>query len=86
MRSVAGPLSRDKVALTELGWSFSTRDLHRSLGLGSLKVVNNFAATAIAPDTVSGQAENSGGRRSDWDHGSRHGTGVRALIPTDENG
>ena len=49
--AVAGPLSRDKVALTDLGWSFSTRDLHRSLGMGSLKVVNDFAATAIATRT-----------------------------------
>jgi glucokinase len=32
------------VALTNLGWSFSISDLHRSLGLGSLKVVNDFAA------------------------------------------
>jgi len=44
-------VSRDKVALTDLGWSFSTRNLHRSLGLGSVKVVNDFAATAMAPDT-----------------------------------
>ena len=48
--AVADPVSRDKVALTDLGWSFSTSDLHRSLGLGSLKVVNDFAATAMVPD------------------------------------
>src|SRR6202035_880016 len=38
--AVAGPVFGDKVALTNLGWSFSISDLHRSLGLGSLKVVN----------------------------------------------
>jgi len=48
--AIACPVPRDKVALTDLGWSFSTRDLHRSLGLGSLKVINDFAATATAPD------------------------------------
>src|SRR5258705_13538543 len=46
--AVAGPVLGDKVALTNLGWSFSISDLHRSLGLGSLKVVNDFAATAMA--------------------------------------
>ena len=45
--AVAGPVFGDKVALTNLGWSFSISDLHRSLGLGSLKVVNDFAATAM---------------------------------------
>ena len=46
--AVAGPVIGDQVALTNLGWSFSIRQLHRSLGLGSLKVVNDFAATAMA--------------------------------------
>jgi len=46
--AVAGPVFGDRVALTNLGWSFSISDLHRSLGLGSLKVVNDFAATAMA--------------------------------------
>jgi glucokinase len=44
----AGPVFGDRVTLTNLGWSFSISDLHRSLGLGSLKVVNDFAATAMA--------------------------------------
>ena len=83
--AVAGPVFGDKVALTNLGWSFSISDLHRSLGLGSLKVVNDFAATAMAVPhlpgrgRVSGRAENSGSRRSDRDHRSRHGTGRERL-------
>ena len=85
--AVAGPVSPDKVALTDLGWSFSTRDLHRSLGLGSLKVVNEFAATAMAPDTdvfpVRPRTREAAGP---WIIGPGTGLGVRALTPTDENG
>jgi glucokinase len=75
--AVACLVSRDKVALTDLGWSFSTRDLRRSLGLGSLKVVNDFAATAMAPDADVFPAENSG--RPPVGSGSRHGTGRERL-------
>jgi len=46
--AVAGPVFGDQVTLTNLGWSFSINELHRSLGLGSLKVINDFAATAMA--------------------------------------
>ena len=81
--AVAGPVSRDKVALTDLGWSFSTRDLHRSLGLGSLKVVNDFAATAMAPDTdvfpVRPRTREAAGPIGIIGPGT--GLGVSALIP-----
>jgi glucokinase len=46
--AIAGPVSGDKVALTNAGWSFSTLALKQSLGLNSLKVVNDFAATAMS--------------------------------------
>jgi glucokinase len=46
--AVAGPVMGDRVALTNLGWSFSVSDLKRSLGLSSLTVVNDFAATAMS--------------------------------------
>ena len=49
--AVAGPVSGD---ITDLGWSFSTRDLHRSLGLGSLKVVNDFGRELGRPPVRSG--------------------------------
>jgi glucokinase len=81
--AVADPVSRDKVALTDLGWLFSTRDLHRSLGLGSLKVVNDFAATAMAPDTdvfpVGPRTREAAGPIGIIGPGT--GLGVRALIP-----
>jgi glucokinase len=46
--AIAGPVSGDKVALTNAGWSFSTSALKQSLGLNSLKIVNDFAATAMS--------------------------------------
>jgi glucokinase len=46
--AVAGPVLGDQVSMTNLGWSFSVSDLKRSLGLASLTVVNDFAATAMS--------------------------------------
>src|SRR5260221_13969985 len=85
--AVAGPVFGDKVALTNLGWSFSIRDLHRSLGLGSLKVVNDFAATAMAvphlPDAdvfpVGPRTPEAAGPIGIIGPGT--GMGVSALIP-----
>ncbi|WP_424631990.1 glucokinase [Bradyrhizobium sp. SYSU BS000235] len=46
--AVAAPVFGDKVSLTNHGWSFSIEELKRNLGLTSLRVVNDFAATAMA--------------------------------------
>ena len=46
--AVAGPVLGDRVALTNFAWSFSVSELKKSLGLTSLAVVNDFAATAMA--------------------------------------
>lgn len=46
--AVAGPVLGDHVALTNLAWSFSAAELQQSLKLASLKVFNDFAATAMA--------------------------------------
>jgi glucokinase len=46
--AIAGPVFGDKVALTNHGWSFSIAELKRNLGLASLDVVNDFAATAMS--------------------------------------
>jgi glucokinase len=45
---VAGPVFGDKVALTNLSWQFSISELKQSLGLATLKVVNDFAAAAMS--------------------------------------
>jgi glucokinase len=46
--AVAGPVFGDQVRMTNLNWSFSTSALKSALGLSSLVVVNDFAATAMA--------------------------------------
>jgi glucokinase len=46
--AIAGPVFSDNVALTNHGWPFSIADLKRGLGLSSLVVVNDFAATAMS--------------------------------------
>ncbi|WP_458760269.1 glucokinase [Afipia sp. TerB] len=45
---VAGPVTGDQITLTNLGWSFSISELKGKLGLRSLRVFNDFAATAMA--------------------------------------
>jgi glucokinase len=45
---VAGPVLGDSITLTNKAWSFSVNELKRGLGLASLVVVNDFAATARA--------------------------------------
>ena len=46
--AVAGPVSGDEVKLTNLNWSFSIAALKADLNMGSLVVVNDFAATAMS--------------------------------------
>jgi glucokinase len=46
--AIAGPVLGDRIALTNHGWSFSIAELKANLGLASLVVVNDFAATAMA--------------------------------------
>jgi glucokinase len=43
---VAGPVRGDKVAMTNLDWSFSASDMKRRLGLDAFRVLNDFAAAA----------------------------------------
>lgn len=45
---VAGPVLGDRVTLTNLGWSFSIAELRQALGLEALRVLNDFAAAAMA--------------------------------------
>ncbi|WP_213774508.1 glucokinase [Bradyrhizobium sp. dw_78] len=46
--AIAAPVSGDQITMTNKTWSFSVEELKRSLNLASLKVVNDFAATAQA--------------------------------------
>jgi len=45
---VAGPVLGDRITMTNKAWSFSVSELKQGLGLASLVVVNDFAATARA--------------------------------------
>lgn len=46
--AVAAPVTGDRVEMTNLGWSFSARDLRRILGVDVLRVVNDFTAVAMS--------------------------------------
>lgn len=86
--AVAAPVFGDNVALTNHGWSFSIKELKRNLGLTSLRVFNDFAATAMAvphlPQTdvflVGPECPNAHGPIGILGPGT--GLGVCSLIPT----
>jgi glucokinase len=46
--AIAGPVTGDKVALTNHPWSFSIEELRGHLGIDRLHVLNDFAAVASA--------------------------------------
>ena len=50
--AVAGPIAGNQVHLTNLNWSFSTKQVQESLGLASLEIINDFAAYAFAARLV----------------------------------
>lgn len=50
--AVASPVGCDEVRLTNRAWSFSQRELKRSLGLAELHVLNDFGAVALAVPAV----------------------------------
>lgn len=46
--AVASPITGDTVALTNHAWTFSIEGLRQRIGLKRLRVINDFAATALA--------------------------------------
>lgn len=50
--AVAGPVTGDEVTLTNLNWKFSIDTIKRSLALPKLRVINDFAAYALATQFV----------------------------------
>lgn len=46
--AVAAPMTGDQVTLTNHSWTFSIEGLRRRLGLERLRVINDFAANALA--------------------------------------
>lgn len=59
---IAGPVTGDRVGLTNSGWSFSIEAARRDLGFTELKVVNDFAAAALGiPLLAAGEFHQIGG-------------------------
>ncbi len=46
--AVASPVLGDRISMTNRAWSFSISELQATLGLGRLRVVNDFTAQALA--------------------------------------
>lgn len=87
--AVASPVLGDRITMTNRAWSFSADEVKRRLGLDDLKIVNDFAAIALAvprlgPDDrmqVGGGAPRDGHPVGVLGPGT--GLGVSALVPTD---
>ena len=55
--AVASPVGNDEIRLTNRAWSFSRRELQRTLGLDELRMINDFGAVAwavpsLGPDSL----------------------------------
>ena len=85
--SVAGPVTGDRVSLTNHPWSFSVEILRRRFGFESLAVVNDFSAVARgAPHLGEGDRLRIGGGRPAAGAaiavvGPGTGLGVSGLVP-----
>ncbi|MEW5249380.1 glucokinase [Microbulbifer discodermiae] len=53
--AVAGPVGSDRIAVTNLPWSFSKSSLKRSLGYARFEVINDFAALALSCPGLQGE-------------------------------
>lgn len=85
--AIAGPVLGDRIALTNQSWSFSVAELKQSLGLISLAVVNDFAATARSIPHLTPQQKFLIGPEIAKAHGNigvvgpGTGLGMSSLIP-----
>lgn len=84
---VAGPVIGDALALTNVPWRFSIEETRRALGLAQLRVVNDFAAVALAvPHLDAAALVQVGGTRTEARApiavlGAGTGLGVCGLVP-----
>lgn len=85
--AVASPLAGDTVTMTNHPWSFSIAETRERLGLGALRVINDFAAVAMAvPYFSDADCAPVGGGKAAPDApiavlGPGTGLGVSALVP-----
>jgi len=88
--AVASPLTGNQVTMTNHPWSFSIDDVRRRLGLYALRVINDFAAIALAiPHLGEDDRYRVGGDEPVRDApiavlGPGTGLGVSPLVPTAE--
>jgi glucokinase len=88
--AVAAPVTGDQVTLTNHPWTFSIDAMRKHFGLAELRVINDFAANAIAVPhlTQADRAQIGGGAAVAGTPigliGPGSGLGVSALIPNDE--
>jgi glucokinase len=87
MIAVAGPVFGDRITLTNSNWSFAISEMKRSLGMRVLRVVNDFAGTAMAMPYLPAADCFPVGRRAKAADGPigvigpGTGLGVGALVP-----
>jgi len=89
--AIAAPAAGDEVAMTNLPWRFSQRELRATLGLGRLLVVNDFAAVAWALPVIGKEELHTIGRGQAVPReplvvlGPGSGLGVGVLAPVGGN-
>lgn len=90
--AVASPITGDQVTLTNHPWTFSIEALRQRFGLRRLRVLNDFAANALAIAQLRDSDRSQIGRGSPVEGapvgliGPGTGLGVSVLIPTLDGG
>jgi glucokinase len=74
--AVASPVTGDRIALTNLVWTFSTEEVRQRLGLERLVVINDFTAVALSVPRLT-----AGDRRQVGDGTAEPGSVVGVLGP-----
>lgn len=90
--AIAGPLQNDHVVMTNSGWQVDARQLQDCLKISSVRLVNDFVATAWSlPGLSNGDLHQVGGTQAHADGvkvvcGPGTGLGVSAFIPDERSG
>lgn len=87
--AIAGPVTGDRIAMTNLVWTFSVEEARAQLGLAHLAVINDFTAVALAvPLLAADERRQIGPGRPEPDApigviGPGTGLGVSGLVRID---
>ncbi|MBP2294107.1 glucokinase [Azospirillum rugosum] len=85
--AIAGPVTGDRVAMTNLSWAFSTAHVRGALGLERLAVINDFTAVALSVPRLTPADVRQVGDGAPEPHavvgvlGPGSGLGVSGLVP-----